>query len=165
MNYMYRPCVPTSLLFVLSLLLCGCSEAREGVPPATDLHADAQTARAQRLPIVLFFYKENCPFCREVEEVYLARLQDENEKTPFFLLRAVEISQTEPLVSFDGTRTDYRAFAKKQGVTLVPHLRFLGPDGEVLAPDLVGLTTRDFYGGYLEDSIATAGEKMRRGRR
>jgi thioredoxin-related protein len=152
----------TSLLLVLSLLLCSCSEAREGLPPATDLHADGQTARAQRLPIVLFFYKTNCPFCREVEEVYLARLQSENEKTPLFLLRTVEISQTQPLVSFDGTRIDYRAFAKKQGVTLVPHLRFLGPDGEALAPDLVGLTTRDFYGGYLEDSIATAGEKMRR---
>jgi hypothetical protein len=50
-------------------------------------------------------------------------------------------------------------------VTLVPHLRFLGPGGEALAPDLIGLTTRDFYSGYLEDSIATAVERLRHGSR
>ncbi len=155
----------TFLLFLLSLLLYSCSEAHDVLPPAADLHADARTARAQRLPIVLFFYSKTCPFCREVEDVYLARLQEENEKTPRFLLRTVEISQTQALVSFDGITTDYRAFAKQQGVTLVPHLRFLGPGGEALAPDLVGLTTRDFYAGYLEDSIATAVEKLRHGSR
>lgn len=150
------------LLVVLSLLLSGCSEARDTLSVAMDLKADGTQARAQRLPIVLFFHSTSCPFCREVEEVYLARLQVENEKVPQFLLRSVEVSQTQSLVSFDGTRTDHRAFAKQQGVTLVPHLRFLGPDGEVLAPDLIGLLTRDFYGGYLEDSIRTAGEKLRR---
>ena len=92
----------------------------------------------------------------------MTRLQKDNAKTPQFLLRTVEINQTQPLVSFDGSSTDYRAFAKQQGVRLVPHLRFLGPDGEVLAPDLVGLTPRDFYGAYLEDSISSAGEKLRK---
>ena len=79
-----------------------------------------------------------------MEDLYLTRLQRENERVPQFLLRTVEISQTQALVTFDGTRTDQRAFAKRQGVTLVPHLRFLGPDGEALAPDLVGLASRDF---------------------
>jgi len=162
---MRRFCPPTFLLFALSLLLCGCSEAREVLPPAVDLRADAQTARAQRLPIVLFFHSKTCPFCREVEDLYLAPLQKENEKSLRFLLRTVEIGQTQPLVTFDGTRMDHRAYANRQGVTLVPHLRFLGPDGEALAPDLVGLTTRDFYGAYLESSIATAGENLRRGSR
>ena len=31
-----------------------------------------------------------------------------------------------------------------------------------LSPDLVGLTSRDFYGAYLEGSISDAGEKLRR---
>ncbi len=122
-------------------------------------------ARAQRLPIVLFFHTTTCPFCREVEDLYLTPLQKENEQTPRFLLRTVEVGGTQPLVLFDGSRMDQRAFAASQGVTLVPHLRFLGPDGAALAPDLVGLTTRDFYGAYLESSIATAGEKLRRASR
>lgn len=153
--------LPGFLLFALSALLAACAAAGDALPLAVDLRADAKLARAQRLPIVLFFHSASCPFCREVEESYLKSLQRDNEKTPRFLLRSVEIGQTRPLVSFNGGKTDFRAFARKQGVMLVPHLRFLGPDGEALAPDLVGLTTRDFYGGYLEDSIVAAGEKLR----
>ncbi len=157
---MFRSRLPKLLCFVLSLLLSSCSEARDTLPVAVDLRADGQLARAQRLPIVLFFHSTTCPYCREVEDLYLTRLQKENEIQPQFLLRAIEISQKQALVTFDGTRTDQRTFAKRQGVTLVPHLRFLGPDGEALAPDLAGLTTRDFYGAYLENSISSAGEKL-----
>lgn len=159
---MYRARLLEFLFVTLSLFLSGCSEAREALPVAADLRADGQLARAQRLPIVLYFHSATCPYCREVEELYLTPLQKENERAPRFLLRTVEIGQAQALVSFDGTRTDQRAFAKRQGVTLVPHLRFLGPDGEMLAPDLAGLTTRDFYGAYLEGAISTAGEKLRR---
>ena len=153
---------PLLLAIMLTLLASGCSAAGDELPVAMDLQADAQQARAQRLPIVLFFHSASCPFCREVEELYLAGLQKENQTSPRFLLRSVEISRTQPLVAFDGTRTDHRAFAKQQGATLVPHLRFLGPDGKPLAPDLVGLASRDFYGGYLEDAITAAGNKLRR---
>lgn len=159
---MTRSRFPELLFVALTLLLSGCSEASDALPEAVDLRADGQLARAQRLPIVLFFHSTSCPFCREVENLYLRPLQKANEQRPQFVLRTVEISQTRPLVAFDGSRTDYHAFAKTQGVTLVPHLRFLGPDGEVLVPDLVGLTSRDFYGGYLEDSISSASEKLRK---
>lgn len=129
---------------------------------AEDLHADAQAARAARLPIVLFFYSRTCPFCREVEELYLKPLQKENRQRPRFLLRRVEIDALRPLVGFSGSKTDFRQFAQGQKVMLVPHLRFVGPGGELLAPDLVGLSSRDFYGGYLEDAINEAGAKLRK---
>ena len=159
---MLRSCLPKLLFVALFLPLSGCSGPRDVLPAAVDLRADGQLARAQRLPIVLFFYSTTCPFCREVEDLYLARLHKENESAPQFLLRTVEVSQTQSLMTFDGTRTDQRTFAKRQGVTLVPHLRFLGPDGESLAPDLVGVASRDFYGAYLEGSISSAGDKLRR---
>ena len=162
---MFRSRLPEFLFVALTLLLPGCSQARDALPPAVDLRADGRLARAQRLPIVLFFHSTTCPFCREVEDLYLARLQRENERVPQFVLRTVEIGGKQPLVSFDGTRMDHRAFARRQDVTLVPHLRFLGPDGAPLAPDLVGLTTRDFYDAYLESSIVSAGEKLRRASR
>jgi thioredoxin-related protein len=159
---MRRSTLSVALFFVFSLLLSSCIEARDTLLPAFDLRTDARTARAQHLPIVLFFHSTTCPYCREVQDLYLVPLQRENEKTPRFLLRTVEISQSHPLVSFDGTRMDHREFAKRQGIALVPYLRFLGPDGEVLAPDLAGLSSRDFYGGYLESSLDTAGEEMRK---
>lgn len=147
------------LLFLTPVLL---GATAEDLPVAVDLHADAQVARAGRLPIVLFFYSRSCPFCREVEEMYLKPLQKENSQRPRFLLRRVEIDALRPLVSFTGSKTDFRQFAQEHKVTLVPHLRFVGPDGERLAPDLVGLSSRDFYGGYLDDSIAHARAKLRK---
>lgn len=152
--------LPVSVLVLWSALLGGCTAAGEALPVAVDLRADAQEVRARRLPIVLFFHSTTCPFCRELEELYLKPLQKKNEQAPRFLLRTVEISETRPLVAFNGSKTDFRAFARQQGVSLVPHLRFLGPDGEALAPDLVGLTTREFYSVYLEDSIRGAGEAL-----
>ena len=148
------------ILLVLTPLLLGATAP--DLPVAVDLHADAQVARAARLPIVLFFYSQSCPFCREVEELYLKPLQKENSPRPRFLLRAVEIDATRPLISFTANKTDFRQFAQEQKVMLVPHLRFFGPDGERLAPDLVGLSSRDFYGGYLDDSIAAARAKLRK---
>jgi len=159
---MFQLRIPQYLFVALFLLLSGCSEASDSLPAAVDLRADAQQARTRQLPIVLFFHSTSCPYCREVEDLYLAQLQRENARVPQFLLRTIEISQAQALVAFDGSRTDYRTFAKQQGVTLVPHLRFLGPDGAALAPDLVGLTSRDFYGGYLESSISNARAKLRR---
>jgi hypothetical protein len=128
---------------------------------ARDLQSDAAEARARRLPIVLFFRTANCPYCREVEELYLPSLLAANARHPSFILRTVEIDSGEPLTSFDGAAIDMRAFARRQRVRLVPHLRFVGPDGEALAPDLIGLGVPDFYAGYLSDAIETAGARLR----
>lgn len=152
-------------LKVLSLILASAlllGAAADDLPLAVDLRADAKVARAERLPIVLFFYSSSCPFCREVEALYLKPLQKENLKSRRFLLRRVEIGERQALIDFTGTRTDFRSFAQQQKVMLVPHLRFVGPDGERLAADLIGLGSRDFYGGYLEDAINEARAKLRK---
>lgn len=151
-----------SLLFGLLLLSGNACQADTLLPAAVNLQADGEQARRERLPVVLFFYSAGCPFCREVEEHYLAPLWKANATQPRMILRTVEIDRSRPIKDFTGADSDMRAFARLQGVAFVPHLRFLGPEGETLAPDLVGLATRDFYYGYLEEALNTAGEKMRR---
>ncbi len=153
--------LPRWLLLAGLLFGSACSTAQPPLPAARDLRADGAAARAARLPIVLFFYARSCPYCREVEEDYLRPLLAENAKAPRFVFRSVETDATHAVIGFDGASTTTRAFSRSQGVTLVPHLRFLGPDGAPLAPDLIGLTLRDFYGGYIEDAISQAGEKLR----
>jgi len=137
------------------------SPALSALPEASNLQADAADAREKKLPIVIFFRSMSCPYCRQVEENYLPWLLDENRRNPRFLIRTVEIDSTQPLTGFDGRQTDMRGFARSQGVRLVPHLRFVGPDGATLAPDLIGLNPPDFYGGYLDAAIQQAFERMR----
>ena len=150
------------IIFLLSALLLAAAGANDELPLAVDLRADARVARAERLPIVLFFYSRSCPFCREVEALYLKPLQKDNLKSKRFLLRRIEIGERQALIDFNGTKTDFRSFAQQQKVMLVPHLRFFGPEGERLTGDLIGLGSRDFYGGYLEDAIEEARAKLRR---
>lgn len=150
------------ILFAAGLLFGAGAVRGEILPPATDLQADGRLSSTQRLPILVFFRSDGCPFCREVEDLYLGPLARENAKTPRVILRVVEIDQTQAMKGFDGAAGDMRAFARQQKVTLVPLIRFFGPEGEVLAPDLRGLSSRDFYAAYLEDSISVAGEKLRR---
>ena len=66
---MSRSLSPAFLFALLSLFLSGTSAAGDALPAAVDLQADAQTARTQHLPIVLFFHSTTCPFCREVEDL------------------------------------------------------------------------------------------------
>jgi thiol-disulfide isomerase/thioredoxin len=157
---MRRTPIITALL-VICLALSGFAGASEGLPPATDLQADGRLARAQRLPIVLFFHSTSCPYCRQVEDLYLRPLVGENARSPRMILRAVEIDAPLAMKDFGGATTDMRTFASRQGVGLVPNIRFLGPDGAPLAPELLGYSSPDFYAGYLEDAIRSATQKLR----
>ena len=150
--------VGTALVLVMSARAIA-----SDLPPARNLAADAAQARAARLPIVVFFFSATCPFCRQVEDTYLPLALRDNVPTPRFILRTLDIHSPETLIGFDGQKTDMRRFASAQGVRLVPHLRFLDPDGQPLAPDLIGLNPPDFYGGYLDDAIRQAWEKLNRG--
>jgi hypothetical protein len=153
-----------SVLTVFLALLALCPTqvtAQETLPPATDLRADAIQSRRQHLPILLFFRSATCPYCREVEELYLRPLLRDNGQAPRVILRTVEVDQARLLTGFDGKPGNMRALARTHGVALVPHLKFVGPEGERLAPDLVGISSRDFYNAYLEDAIRTAGARLR----
>ena len=152
-----------SLPLWLSLLaLLSCAEAREPVPPLADLRAEAAASRQRGQPLVLFFHSRTCPYCRLVEEEYLRWVMEDNARSPRILLRAVDIDSDAKLAGLNGEVTTPRAYARAQGVRLVPHLKFTGPDGEPLSTDLIGVSIRDYYAGYLEDAIRESEEKLRK---
>jgi thiol-disulfide isomerase/thioredoxin len=150
----------TAALGIAATVFAGATSA-QSLTPASDMQADGELARAQRLPIVLFFHSTSCPYCREVEDLYLRPLASENARSPRVILRAVEIDEPDAMKDFDGSRTDMRAFAASHGVRLVPTVRFLGPNGAVLAPELLGYSSPDFYAGYLDDAISVATRNLR----
>jgi hypothetical protein len=155
-----RRALIVTAFFSACLALTGLAGASEGLPRATDLHTDGGLAQAQRLPIVLFFHTTTCAYCRQVEDLYLRPLASENTRSPRIILRAVDIDAPLVMKDFGGTITDMRRFAIRQGVGLVPSIRFLGPDGASLAPELLGYSSPDFYAGYLEDAIRSATRKL-----
>lgn len=146
-----------AILFLLTALAAQAAE----LPPAKDFQADAQLARKNRTPILVFFASQSCPYCHVVEDDYLKPMFNSGDYRDKLLFRVVHIEDQTTLHDFDGAPIDAASFAKNHGVSLTPNVKFLDADGQELVPGLLGLMTRDFYAGYLEDAINDALTKLR----
>jgi hypothetical protein len=63
---------------------------------------------------------------------------------------------------FDGKLITVDEFTDRYNISVTPTVVFLDGSGAQLAPKRVGLSTPDFYGGYLDQSIDLALDVLRR---
>ncbi len=151
-------------LFLLCLLLLPALPAAAGdvhLPRATDLQALGAEARARNLPILILFSMEHCPWCAVVREEFLNPMLRSGDYTERVIMVELE-SDASPITDFDGRRIEAIDVAQRYDATLSPTVVFLDGHGRELAPKLVGVTTVDFYGGYLDEGIDTALLRLRR---
>ncbi len=144
-----------------ALTLYAGSTAAGGLPAAVDLNADARTAAADAMPVLVFFMSPSCPYCRTVEGLYLEPMHARGDFRGRLLIRTVDVDSRAPLTDFAGRRTTQREFARQARATFTPLIRLYDAAGRELVPPLRGYTTPDFYGGYLEDTIAQAIARVR----
>jgi hypothetical protein len=129
------------------------------LPRARDLAADAAESRRDRVPILLFFDRDECPYCERALREYLVPLSREEWKGKA-LFRQVGIDRRDGLVDFSGAKTTHEAFAARYRVFLSPTVLFVDADGRPLGEPIVGLLTVDFYGAYLADALKAATAKL-----
>jgi hypothetical protein len=128
------------------------------LPLASDLAADARAAAQERKPLLLFFDREECPYCEQALREYLVPMAAEGASRALF--RQVEIDRTLAVVDFDGRASTHRAIAERYGVRLSPTVVVVDARGQPLAEPIVGLMP-DFYGAYLDAALAGAQAKLR----
>ncbi|MEO7761922.1 MAG: thioredoxin fold domain-containing protein [Casimicrobiaceae bacterium] len=131
-----------------------------GLPGAANLAADALTVRQQRVPIVLFFNRDGCPYCERALREYMTPMQRDPDYASRAIFRQVEIDKRIPLTDFGGRAITHRELASRFKVTLTPTIWFVDGDGNALVPPIVGLPTLDFFQSYLDQSIADAQAKL-----
>ncbi|CAG0970729.1 hypothetical protein BURK1_01207 [Burkholderiales bacterium] len=136
-------------------------ERAHALPPAADLGADGVASRERRVPILLFFDRDDCPYCERALREYLVPMSGEAPWRDDALFRQVEVDRDLPLRGFDGRATTHRALAARYGATLAPTVVVVDADGNLLAEPVVGLLTADFYGAYLGSALADARAKLR----
>jgi hypothetical protein len=129
------------------------------LPLASDLAADGRTSRADRLPILLFFDRAECPYCERALREYLVPMS-QNEWRDRALFRRIDIDAEIALVGFDGRPTTHARVAGQYGVSLSPTVIVVDADGRSLGEPIVGLLTVDFYGAYLERALEEAARKL-----
>ena len=144
------------LLLALAVAGVATTSQAEGLASARDLAADAARAAATGAPVLIFYKTDSCPYCHDVEDLYLEPMQRRDTYAGQLVIRVVHADKSQPLRDFQGNLTDHRHFASRQGAWFTPLIQLYGGDGAVLTPPLVGYTSPDFYAGELESRIEAA---------
>jgi thioredoxin-related protein len=116
----------------------------------------------KRLPLLLVFSSEYCHYCSVLESDFLIPMQISGDYVDRAVIRKIEIGYGSRVVDFDGKRVDADTIAERYGISVTPTVVFLDKNGRQLAPKQVGLTTPDYYGAYLDESIDVALDLLRR---
>ncbi len=132
------------------------------LPAAADLAADGALSRTRRIPILLFFDREDCPYCERALREHLAPMSAEAPWRDDALMRQIEADRAVSVVGFDGRATTHGALSASYGVALTPTVLVVDGTGAPLAEPVVGLLTADFYGAYLEEALRAGLAKLRR---
>jgi thioredoxin-related protein len=147
--------------------LCAAFTARVGAASASqldlaqDLAREAAEAQATGRVLVVLYGTQSCPYCRKIRQSYLGPLARNLQAQARMVIREIDVESGARLIDFAGAVTTHSAYARAQRVRLVPVVAFYGSEGKVLAEPLVGLSSEDFYGAYLEERLATAQARIR----
>lgn len=164
-----------SLLAAFVSMHPGAQAAPAGAPHGIERPAshDALLRDAARdgTVIVALFSLPGCPYCEAVRREQLRHLAagqaaqrlrvveyDLSDRTPFADTAA---RAPDPAHAADAGRPRTpAALAASLEVRVAPTVAFIGPDGREIAERLVGYSSPDFYGAYLEQRIAQARNRI-----
>ncbi len=147
-----------ALMFSLSML---CSGAGAKVPLARDLEVAGRQAVSDCKPLLLEFSALACEYCRLLETEVLNPTLLNRDYDKRVLMRKLLIDRPVRIRGFDGNRISAEQLAQKYRVYVTPTLLFVDAQGVELAERMVGVTTLDFYGGYLDNALDDARQKLR----
>jgi len=146
---------------IVAWALLGAAPGLAQLLQADDLAQLAAEARAKRVPVLIAFMQQSCPYCAIARRDHLLPLQADPQWRERVLIREVQTDRSTALRDFAGTATTHRAFARSHDVRKVPTLMVFDADGRPVGQPLTGLLTRDFYQLYIEQAIEGGLAKMR----
>ncbi|MBZ0104677.1 MAG: thioredoxin family protein [Sulfuricella denitrificans] len=141
--------------------LAGAAALVDEVPVTTDLTREAALSQSRQLPVMILFSAPKCPYCERVKQEFLVPMLRNPEYEGKVIIRQIEYQSRSRLVDFSGKATTPAQFSLLQKVRLTPTIKLFDAEGHVLTEPLVGLTTPDYYGAYLDRAIDEALAKIR----
>ncbi len=146
---------------VLTAVLLNYGAFAAELPVAADLQGDGQQAHEEHLPVLVFFSAKSCPYCEQMRSLFLEPMYTSGDYAGKVIMREVQVESGRTLRDFKGKKVSHADFAHRNGISLTPQILFMDPAGKELVPALVGLSTPDFFSGYLDEAIDTALARMR----
>ena len=149
---------------VCLILACTClatAAYADPLPLVTDLAATAKTAREQSAPVFVAFTLKRCPYCNTARRDYWAPMNGSEQWRGKVVMVELELDGAPALRDFDGKATTARDFARRFGIRSVPTVIVFDALGVPAAAPVIGLSSGDFYGAYLEQAIEAGLTKTR----
>ncbi len=129
---------------------------------STNLQRDGQLATERNVPLLLMVSAEHCPYCLVMESDYLVPLLRNRSYDELVLIRKIHLDSFDDIVDFSGEVVAPTDVSQRYGVWVTPTLLFLNGKGEEMHKKMIGLGVRDFVSDYIDESISTATDTMRR---
>ncbi|MBQ0756829.1 MAG: hypothetical protein KBT66_13210 [Amphritea sp.] len=146
-------------LSLLTLLFLSIPLQAVELPLLTDLKKDSQLADSHFLLVLIS--QPNCSYCRLIEEEILKPMQASGRYDDRLLFRNLIINDGYQLIDLDGHQVSANQFALRYSSSLTPTLLFINPlDGSELIEKMIGITTVDMYGFYVDKAIDTAHRQL-----
>ena len=131
------------------------------VPLASDLHTAGSEAESDCKPLLLEFSDSGCSYCHLLESEVLDPTLLNRDYDRRVLMRKLLLDSSTRLRDFDGDhRVSARQLADRYGISVTPTLLFVDARGEELTERMVGVTTLEMYGGYLDAALDAARAKL-----
>lgn len=123
--------------------------------PAERLSAALADARRTLVVVAGLFTSERCPYCVAVKKDQLGpRMR--SSVAPTLVVVEFDIDDNRLFTLPDRLQITPTEFGKRLGFSLTPTLFMPDRQANPIAKPLVGYSSRDFYGAYLEEQIQTA---------
>ncbi|MDH5572704.1 MAG: hypothetical protein OEY89_13140 [Gammaproteobacteria bacterium] len=149
-----------SLVLLKTETLASPTQASRKIPVSTDLQQESRLNQAH-LPLLLMFSIQNCPYCAIVREEFLEPMKISGDYESRVIMRIIDM-EVHKLIDFDGRPIQINTLTQRYKISLAPTVILVNNNGQLLTEPLVGITTRDYYGGYLDQAIDEAFRKLKK---
>jgi thioredoxin-related protein len=136
---------------LLGTLLAPARAAEVLLPTPDSLAAALESAMQRHRALVLMVSLPGCPWCKLVRQSYLTPLRAEGQPV-------IELSNQDEsrITDFDGAATTPARVVTRLRVQVTPTVLFVGREGKEVAQRLLGVSSVDFYGAYLQERVDAA---------
>jgi len=128
---------------------------------AVDLQAVGNEARVRKLPILIMFSMRDCQYCDVVREEFLKPMLRSGDYVDRVIMLELYSDSDAQLRDFNGQLISSSDLIQRYKAGFAPTVVFLDSQGNEQAERLIGITTRDFYGGFLDEAIDESLQRLR----
>lgn len=122
-------------------------------------------ARERGLPVALLITGTDCGYCERLRQEFLEAPATRGTLEQGAVTQEISRDEGGKVTDFDGERIRTRLFLARYGIFATPTLLLLSPEGEMLAPALVGFNGARNYGDLVAKRMNHAHANLASGER